>query len=53
MELCETCRNRGSAWCRSCDRIAPGLERFDFYQKIHLEKENGLGKGADKNELQS
>ena len=35
---CQTCANRGTAWCGGCEHNFPGLEQFDFYQES---KESG------------
>lgn len=33
MEKCDSCKNKGTAWCRDCEYWQPGLEQFDFYQE--------------------
>lgn len=36
---CETCANRGTAWCEGCEYNYPGLNQFDFYQELKEVKE--------------
>lgn len=37
---CETCANRGTAWCKGCEHNFPSLDQFDFYQKLEETKED-------------
>jgi len=37
---CETCANRNTPWCKGCEYNFPGLEQFDFYSKVRVDKEN-------------
>lgn len=34
MDQCDSCGNKGTAWCWGCEHRCPGLEQFDFYQRI-------------------
>ena len=36
---CRTCQNRHTPWCKGCEHNFPGLDQFDFYQKIEEDKE--------------
>ena len=33
MDKCDSCKNKGTAWCRGCEHRQSGLEQFDFYQE--------------------
>lgn len=37
MGKCDSCKNKGTAWCRGCEHRYPGLDQFDFYQRAKLE----------------
>lgn len=38
---CETCANRETPWCKGCEYKVPGLDQFDFYQKLMEPKGDG------------
>lgn len=34
MDKCDSCKNKSTAWCCGCEHRQPGLEQFDFYQRV-------------------
>ena len=37
MDNCDSCKNKGTAWCLGCEHRYPRLDQFDFYQRAKLE----------------
>lgn len=43
MGKCDSCKNKGTAWCCGCEHRQPGLEQFGFYQAQKKDEEKGNG----------